>query len=309
MRHQVTILLLFGFFITLHAETYRIISYNVENLFDATHDTLKNDLDFTPTGKYRWTYTRFRHKAHQIARTICQIGQWETPLMVGICEVENENCVRQLIRQLPSYPYAYLHRESPDERGIDVAVLYDSTRFHILHWNILPVPLNGDKTRDILYAKGLTASGDTLHLMMCHLPSMRGGKAQSEWKRQRAKQVIQHHTDSILRSTPQAFILVMGDMNSDTKNDIKGLNNCMVALEKEGIGSYKWQGQWSCLDQMYVSPALIPHTQARIFSADNLLTPDKRYMGKQPRRTFTGYRYDKSGVSDHLPAYLDWQTE
>lgn len=334
---RISLTLIFGlmlFVADLQArEPYRIIAYNVENFFDAQHDDQKNDDDFTPYGAYRWTDFRFSAKAEQIARVITQAGQWDTPLVVGLCEVENASCLTRLMHCMPNHPYRFLHSESPDERGIDVALLYDSLRFQILEWSAMPVDLDDDYTRDILYAKGLIPESDTLHIMMCHLPSMRGGEKASEWKRQRAKQVIQTQTDSILAYNPEALVVVMGDMNSQPKDDIKGLINRMIShrhkhkndynrgrhnpnnadrqnyynSQRNSIqGTHKWQGTWSCLDQFYLSPALDRRAETRIFAEDFLLEDDDKHLGKRPIRTFQGYRYNPNGYSDHLPIILDF---
>ncbi len=297
---------LFALVPLIKAEKIRIMSYNVENFFDCRHDTLKQDLDYTPFGTYRWTPARFNNKAKQIARVICQGGQWDKPCLVGLCEVENDSCLIRLLHNLKRYPYKFLHKESPDVRGIDVALLYDTTRFQLITSNALQVDLGNTYTRDILYAIGRINNGDTLHVMMCHLPSMRGGAAQSEWKRLRAKQVIQRQVNKILRSQPNANIVVMGDMNSSAKNDIKGLKNRMVEIERKDKGTYKYQGKWSCLDQFYLSPCIDSKSQVYIYDADFLLEPDNKHTGSQPLRTFKGYRYNRNGYSDHLPIVLDW---
>jgi len=288
---------------------YRIVSYNVENFFDYQHDTLKNDSDFLAEGKYRWTYKRFSNKAEQIARVICQAGEWDVPLLVGLCEVENDMCMKQLRRSMTNYPYGYIHQESPDERGIDVALMYDSLRFQILDRSAMRVDLGDDYTRDILYVRGCTREKDTLHVMVCHLPSMRGGKQASEWKRQRAKEVIQNKTDSILSQRTDALIVVMGDMNSEAKNDLRGLKNLMVGMETNNTirGTHKWRGEWSYLDQFYVSLAMYARCDARVYSADFLTEDDEKYLGKRPKRTWQGYRYDSEGYSDHLPIILDFK--
>ena len=289
----------------LAAKPVCIISYNVENLFDARHDTLKQDMDFTPDGLYRWTPSRFRHKAKQIAHVINSAGGWSTPLLVGLCEVENDACLRQLMHNLPHHPYRYLHSESPDVRGIDVALLYDTTRFRVLVHEALPVCLDSLYTRDILYVKGVVGREDTLHVMVCHLPSMRGGKAQSEWKRHRARSVVQHRADSLLALQPDARIIVMGDMNSAPENNLRGLKNLMLGLDKRWAGTYKYQGEWSFLDQFYLSPALVRHSFASVYAPDFLLERDRRYTGWQPLRTFRGPRYNPRGYSDHLPVILE----
>jgi len=126
-----------------------IISWwNVENLFDTHHDSLKNDLEYTPTGARYWSYTRYNNKVENIARVICNIGGWQRPVLVGLGEVENDYCLRSLCYKMVQYPYRPIHYESPDERGIDVAALYDTTRFSILVSEPLPVSLPSP-TRDV----------------------------------------------------------------------------------------------------------------------------------------------------------------
>jgi len=292
------------------AAQYRIISYNVENFFDTQHDTLKNDYDFLPAGKYRWTYRRFSGKASQIAKVICHAGQWDIPLLVGLCEVENNACLDRLLRAMPNHPYRYIHYESPDERGIDVALLYDSLRFRPFGSRTVPVPLDNDYTRDILYVAGQLPEGDTLHLMVCHLPSMRGGQQATEWKRQRAKKTLRHLTDSILSCQSDAQIVVMGDMNSSPANDLQGLVNRMIdftATDSTVVGTHKWQGVWTCLDQFYLSPSINQRSTVRIYAADFLLENDQKHLGRRPVRTFQGYRYNPHGYSDHLPVILDFR--
>lgn len=224
--------------------TLRIVSYNVENLFDHRHDTLKQDLEFTPEGDRHWTYRRYQAKVERIAQVLVSVGGWQeslmpgadpsaVPALVGLCEVENDRCLRSLCWQLRRYHYRYIHYESPDARGIDVALLYDSTRVRILRSEPLHIDLQSDATRDILYAEGVVLSSntshpaDTLHLFVCHLPSQFGGAAATAWKRQAAKQVLQSHIDSLLTARPQARIVVMGDMNTEPLNDLTGMTNLM----------------------------------------------------------------------------------
>ena len=283
----------------------RVMSYNVENFFDNRHDSLHNDLEWTTQGARRWSYTRFQHKALNIAQVIANVGEWDTVGIIGLCEVENERCCKTLCYMLRRYHYAYIHYESEDERGIDVALLYDSLQFKPYLSQPLHVDLGEDKTRDILYVAGVCTNGDTLHVMQCHLPSMLGGKIASDWKRKRAKQVIQTCVDSILISQPHARIVVMGDMNSEPQDDIRGLKNRMIALQKRHEGSHRWQGVWSCLDQFYVSEAIDSVARVYIYKQDFLLEEDRKYLDKKPFRTFYGYKYRFNGYSDHLPIVLE----
>lgn len=284
-------------------DSLTIISYNVENLFDYEHDTLKNDSSFMPDGMHHWTYYRYQTKLDRIAQVIVNISGWESAALVGLCEVENARCLRDLCYILKRFHYKYIHYESADERGIDVALLYDSTKVKILNSKSLHVPLKNDLTRDILYIKALLTSSDTLHTMICHLPSKLGGTSTTDWKRKAAKQVIQQHIDSILCLQPHASIVVMGDMNSHPENDLQNMHNMMIDSEKEGKGTHKYQGIWSCLDQFYISASLCGNAQATIFSPEWLLEDDSKHLGYQPKRTFIGFRYH-AGFSDHLPIVL-----
>lgn len=287
----------------LAQDSLTIVSYNVENLFDCEHDTLKNDSSFLPHGLHHWNYHHYQTKLNRIAQVLVNISGWESAALVGLCEVENKRCLRDLCYRLRRFHYQYVHYESDDERGIDVALLYDSTKVKILNSKTLCVPLENDVTRDILYVKALIEGKDTLHAMVCHLPSQLGGSATTSKKRQIAKQVIQNEINTILHVQPKANVVVMGDMNSEAIDDLQGMNNLMIDLEKEGIGTHKYQGMWSCLDQFYVSSALKNTTRASVFSPEWLLEKDTKYLDYQPKRTYVGYRYH-DGYSDHLPVVL-----
>ena len=284
----------------------RIVSYNVENLFDTKHDTLKNDSSFLPDGMYHWSYRRYQTKIDRIAKVIVDIAGWETIPLVGLCEVENARCLRNLCYTLRRFNYSYMHYDSPDERGVDVALLYDSTQIEILRSKAIVVSLNGDATRDILYVSAVYELRDTIHLMVCHLPSQLGGASASDWKRQMAKDLIQSRIDSILLYHPNAKIVVMGDMNTLPQEDLRGMANMMLSIQKSGQGTHKYQGIWTCLDQFYVSHSIFPQSTAMIFSPQWLLEEDTKYLDVQPRRTYVGYRYH-DGYSDHLPIVLTIQ--
>ena len=303
MRWSVLILMCVMQSAVLAQDSLTIVSYNVENLFDCEHDTLKNDSSFLPHGLHHWNYHHYQTKLNRIAQVLVNISGWESAALVGLCEVENKRCLRDLCYRLRRFHYQYVHYESDDERGIDVALLYDSTKVKILNSKTLCVPLENDVTRDILYVKALIEGKDTLHAMVCHLPSQLGGSATTSKKRQIAKQVIQNEINTILHVQPKANVVVMGDMNSEAIDDLLGMNNLMIDLEKEGIGTHKYQGMWSCLDQFYVSSALKNTTRASVFSPEWLLEKDTKYLDYQPKRTYVGYRYH-NGYSDHLPIVL-----
>lgn len=295
--------LIFSLPILAEKSSLRIVSYNVENLFDTKHDTLKNDSSFLPEGMHHWTYRRYQTKIDRIAQVLVNIGGWESVPLVGLCEVENARCLRNLCYKLRRFHYKYVHYDSPDERGVDVALLYDSTRLSILNSRALSLSLDGDATRDILYVSALYEKRDTVHVMMCHLPSQLGGASNTDWKRQRAKSLIQSQIDSIFLFQPSANIVVMGDMNTSAQDDLTGMVNLMIPIQKMGQGTHKYQGIWTCLDQFYVSQSIATKATTTIFSPWWLLEEDTKYLDYKPHRTYIGFRYN-DGYSDHLPIVL-----
>ncbi|MBO4690945.1 MAG: endonuclease [Paludibacteraceae bacterium] len=277
-----------------------IVSYNAENLFHPDCDSINPDTSFTPQGERHWSYTRYYRKVENIARVLTNIGGWNGVDIVGLQEVESAACVKRLCYTLRRGEYDYVHYDSHDSRGIDVALIYRKAKFTPILSNRLPVDLGDQPTRDILYVCGLTEGYDTLHLLVCHLPSQLGGAAETEWKRAEAKRVLQAAVDSILSAQSGARIIVMGDMNSSPMDDIRGLSNRMMAFGN--AGTHKHQGRWTCLDQFYTSPAL-SKASVCIYDASWIQESDEKYLGTKPKRCYIGYRY-QDGFSDHLPIVM-----
>ena len=311
----------------IRAEDLCVVSYNVENLFHPKHDTVcidsttfieKDDYEWTPDGERRWSYTRYYRKVENIARVLTNIGEWDGVDIVGLQEVENALCVKRLCYTLRPGEYDFVHYESPDPRGIDVALIYKKSRVDTLRTkNLTPTLSQGEGvvfTRDILYVCAQVDKKDTLHLFVCHLPSQRGGAAESEWKRTAVKEILQRSIDSVYALHPAAKIIVMGDMNSEPKEDLRGVKNkkptpnpSLKGREQNNtshIGTHKFHGRWSCLDQFYTSPALDSLSRAEIYNAAWIQEPDEKYLDLKPKRTYNGFRYQKDGFSDHLPILL-----
>ena len=299
--------------ISLHevaAEPLRVVSYNVENLFHPKHDTVcidsitfieKDDYEWTPEGERRWSYTRYYRKVEHIAQVLTNIGEWNGVDIVGLQEVENALCVKRLCYTLWPNEYDFVHYESPDPRGIDVALIYKKDRVDTLFTQAIPIP-NID-TRDILYVQALVDKKDTLHLFVCHFPSQRGGAAESEWKRDAAKNTLQKAIDSVYWAFRNPKIVVMGDFNSKPKDDLKGLNNRMKVPSTKG--THKHQGRWTCLDQLYTSPALDSVSSVSIYDAEWIQEPDEKHLGLKPKRTYNGFQYRPNSYSDHLPIVME----
>ncbi|MFA7043282.1 MAG: endonuclease [Bacteroidales bacterium] len=327
-------LLCFLIVFSLHClarEGFRVMFYNVENFFDCRHDSLKNDKDFLPGGTMRWTPTRFWKKAGQISKVISAVGEDKFPEIVGLAEVENENCIQSLIRNSPlkNAAYSYIHDESPDARGIDVCLLYNRYLFTVVsHASIhVAFPNNSKKlTRDILYVCGKTYTNQILHLFVCHFPSRLGGELESEDARRVVAKLIRTKVDSIFFVQKNSNVLIMGDFNDYPTNrslsvDLlatppvpfpkdKHLYNLMLPFcGNPDVGTNKYQAEWGILDQMIVSGNLLKKApEAHIFSADFLLIQDERWLGRKPFRTYHGMSY-QGGFSDHLPVFADLEIQ
>lgn len=291
------------------AEPLRVVSYNVENLFHPKHDTVcidsttfieKDDYEWTPEGERRWSYTRYYRKVEHIAQVLTNIGEWDGVDIVGLQEVENALCAKRLCYTLRPNEYDFVHYESLDPRGIDVALIYKKSRVYTLFTQAIPIP-NID-TRDILYVQALVDKKDTLHLFVCHFPSQRGGAAESEWKRDAAKNTLQKAIDSVYWAFRDPKIVVMGDFNSKPKDNLRGLNNRMKVPRTNG--THKHQGRWTCLDQFYTSPALDSVSSVTIYDAEWIQEPDEKHLGLKPKRTYNGFQYRPDSYSDHLPIQL-----
>ena len=313
---------------------YRVAFYNVENLFNPQDDSLKNDDAFTPKGLYHWTYKKYVRKINNIAKVLLAMGTWEPPDIIGLAEIEDDAVLRKLCYDSPlkGYQYCFVHYESPDRRGVDVALLYRRDRVRILRSEAIPIVFPFDtaaRNRDVLYAVTLFPNGDSLHLFVNHWTSRYGGYAPTIPKRNHYASVVRAYTDSILQVEPNANILITGDFNDYLTDesirevlragDIDNpqhrnytLFDLMYRfLRMQNVGTHKHEDFWGCLDQIIVSPALLDtanplHTigrEAHIFMADFMVEPDEKYDGYKVYRTYSGPRYI-GGYADHLPVYV-----
>ncbi len=340
-RKKIVMLCVFNTFFILQivaqekkTEIARIVFWNVENFFDPSNDSIKNDDDFTPNGINRWTYSRFEKKKNNIYKTLVALGGENMPVMVGLCEIENDWVLQQLCLNTPLRRFSYnlLHYESPDMRGIDVALIYRPEKFHILYSKPIAIDNPNDvtfKTRDILLVSGILFDKDTLFTLIAHFPSKRGG-ASSDKKRNYVASKLRNVVDTIVNRHPLSTVIVMGDFNDtpfdncitkslgvlpDTANwKTNTLINTMCRIPKN-TGTYKYKGDWSCIDQIMVSknvilnpdhPISVVGATAHIFAPDFLLIPDTKFLGKKLFRTYAGMKY-QGGFSDHLPIYIDIQ--
>jgi len=308
----------------------RIGFYNVENLFDTIDIDGKIDEEFTPTSKKKWNTERYNKKLNDLAKIV---GAINYPEILGLCEVENKTVLNDFISKtsLKKYNYGIVHYESPDARGIDVALIYQKNYFHVLDSKKIrmdfPKEVSGEEnytSRDILYVKGIFAGVDTLHLFVNHFPSRRGGLKASEPKRLHVARFLKKEVDFILSKNKNANILMMGDFNDETDNNCitkvleakrtsknattTDLLNCSAKLDDEGKGTYNFRGNWNMLDQIIISGGLFFNKKIKvgelgIFQEEWMMFKSDR-NGWTPNRTYGGPNY-YGGFSDHLPIYLE----
>ena len=319
-------------------QPFRIMFYNVENLFDVRDDSLKDDADFLPGGFMNWNSWKYREKLKNITRVVTSLGEMHSPALVGLCEVEGDSVIFDLTKRSPlrAQQYSYVTTNSPDERGADVALLYQRHQFKLLEKHEYEINFSNNKTRptrNILHAVGRLLNTDTLDVFVCHFPSRRNGKKETERARIDAAKMLKNKTDSLINTRQNANIIVMGDFN-DHPND-KSLSQILKAqkltndiqpselynmfyhrIKERRFGTYKYQGRWEVLDQFIVNGALllkdssskISGYKATVYKSSYLLEEDKTNGGEKPYRTNLGPRYI-GGFSDHLPIYMDLEIQ
>lgn len=336
-----TILLLLFCFITLLLSAqndFRIVFYNVENLFDTENNPDTNDDDFLPTGNLRWTEERYRNKLNAIGTVIDSVGQDVHPALVGLCEVENAKVLSDLCETevLKKYNYKYIVSESEDDRGMNVALLYCPKRMKVLSSREYMPEFEdapSKHTRNILHVTGLLTNTDTLDLFICHFPSRTEGIKRTQPYRIQTAKLLKQKIDSLLSFRSASNMIIMGDFN-DFPDDVslrymlearninaKGFpgslyNMFLHRIGEKDFGTYKYRGKWQIMDQFIVSGNLlngigltrIRGVSAYVYSAPFLFEDDARYGGRKPFRTYLGFKY-LGGASDHLPIYMDIQMQ
>ena len=316
---------------------YPIGFYNLENLFDTCHDAEKNDYDFLPDGSYQWTAMKYKSKLKNMSRVLSEMGTDKVPMgcvAIGVSEVENANCLRDLCNQPPlkARDFQFVHIEGPDKRGVDCALLYNPKLFTVRDTKLVPYVYTqpqdieaGRQTRGFFIVSG-TLADEHVTIIVCHLPSRFSG---SEYREQGAEQV-RVVKDSLLNDDPNCKIMIMGDMNDDPTNRsmavaLRGKANIEEVgpgdmynpwynvLVKEKRGTLKYQGAWNLFDQILLSPALInkvnkkdfsslKYFQHQVFDKPYLFNTEGRYKGDVKRTTAGGVWLD--GYSDHLPVVV-----
>lgn len=327
-------------FVALHAQKqhnlYAVGFYNLENLFDYTHDEGKQDQEFLPTGSYHWDQTKYESKLANLSRVLSEMGTDGIPdigcALIGVAEVENDHCLRDLVAQKPLQErgYHYVHIEGPDPRGVDCALIYNPKLFKIRDVKLIPyvydLPADSNRaTRGFLTVGGKLAK-TRLTVIVCHWPSRGAGS----YYRELAAKQVKAIKDSILLHKPKTKVLIMGDMNDDPTNRsmhevlrAKGemeevgtddmYNPWYNVLVKEKTGTLCYRGQWNLFDQIVLSPNLLPLSDTKrqkglrylrheVFRRDYLFRTDGKWAG-YPKRTTAGGQW-LDGYSDHLPTVV-----
>lgn len=304
--------------------------YNLENLFDTERDTRINDEEFTPTGKNSWTLTKYQKKLANMASVIKVIGTPYTsngPALLGVAEIENRKVLEDLVAQpdLKDKNYGIVHYDSPDRRGIDVALLYQKDQFKVSKSATFAYRLDSDttyKTRDVLLVEG-TLINELVYILVNHWPSRYGGK--SSVLREQSAAMNKKIVDSLYQVNNQAKVIIMGDLNDDptdvscrvvlnakkTQAEVQpgGLFNTMWSHFERGIGSLCYQDKWNLFDQIIISESLLGKDRSslkfwksEIFNRDFITQQEGKYKG-YPHRTFSAGMF-VNGYSDHFPTLI-----
>ncbi len=307
--------------------------WNLENLFDTIDNKGVWDTEFTPSGKRHYGTRIYYEKLTRLAEVISGIGTEITPdgvAVLGVSEVENIGVLKDLVKQerVDKRDYQIIHRNSPDERGIDVALLYQPKYFVPTNVETKSVTLfrhdgSRDYTRDVLHVEGKLL-GEPMHFLINHWPSRSGGEEVSRSKRDSAAAVARRIIDKIYTKNPHAKIIVLGDFNDNPNNESilqflkaspdktgakdTGLFNTTYGYYKSGIGTTAYRDAWSLFDQAIVSyPLLVAdqgwkYVKTKIYNHRFMINPMGKYKG-YPKRSFVGDAW-QGGYSDHFPVYL-----
>lgn len=306
-----------GVMLYLFLVIFTFIEFNCENLFDTHHDEGRQDEEFLPTSDRHWTENRYWQKLGHISQAIVSCGMTDSsavlPDMAVLTEIENDSVMRDLTRRSPlrAIRYDYVMTDSPDQRGIDIALLYSPFSFRLINFHGIRIPPFEERrpTRDILYASGQVISGDTLHVFGIHAPSRSGGEEASRPYRLHVMKQLCAAIDSLYGVCDDPLIIIAGDFNDYSDDEslrmLAGKGMTEVSKDAKGTygakGTYRYHGEWGSLDHIFCSGRLAEKISGcRINDQLFLLEDDKKYGGVKPRRTYLGPRY-LGGFSDHLP--------
>ncbi|TYA70214.1 endonuclease/exonuclease/phosphatase family protein [Seonamhaeicola marinus] len=314
---------------------HTIAFYNLENLFDAINEPNKLD-EYSPIMEIKTDRAKvYKRKIKNMARVISDIGydsSKNTPSIIGVCEIENHVVLEDLVNSpdLIDSDYGIIQYDSPDARGIDVALLYQKRIFTPLHSKTYELKIYDREdnkriyTRDQLLVSGKLENED-IHILVNHWPSRRGGETKSRSKRIAAAQLSKHIIDSLQTKNPYSKVVIMGDLNDNPTNvsvkkilkaktkkgkvGLKGIYNPFTKFYNNGLGTTAYRDTWSLFDQILVTKPFLTKDytslklyKARIFNKNYLITKSGTYKG-YPFRSWSNGGFS-NGYSDHFPVYI-----
>lgn len=315
---------------------HTIAFYNVENLYDTINDPIRND-EASPMMEASEGIRgeMYKSKLANMAKVIADIGSEttnNTPAIIGVAEVENRDVLHDLLNDpaLIDKDYGIVHYDSPDRRGIDVALLYQKRLFRPITTKNHELVIFDNATRERRYTRDqLLVSGqldgDMIHIIVNHWPSRSGGEAKSRPGRIAAAKLNRRIADSLFAIDPYAKIITMGDFNDNPDNEsiktvlgtvaereeveLKGFYNPFENMYKSGLGSNAYRDTWSLFDQVIISKSLTERDyssyrfyNAGIFNKRYLTNKRGRWKG-YPFRSFADGGFT-GGYADHFPAYI-----
>lgn len=314
-----------------NGDTLFVAFWNVENLFDTIDDLNKDDSEFLPSSKKEWDEEKLEKKMFNLSRVIISMNNGEGPDLMGFAECENEAVFTEMVnKHLSNFSYNIAYRESPDNRGIDVAFIYNKNKFDLVSviGDTVTLPSNYP-TRLILSITLKTKTGEDLYIFVNHWPSRRGGETESEKNRIAAAEVLRTKVDELFKTNPDSKIIIMGDFNDEPNNvsitdhlkanyydcnamiagnipPMNELYNLAAKSKQMGLGSFKFQTYWNLIDQIIISGALLGGQNFdyicdsfEIYKPYFMVTRSGKYEGA-PLPTYGGDRYI-GGYSDHFP--------
>jgi hypothetical protein len=306
------------------AKVHTIAFYNLENLFDTDDDPHSNDNEFLPDSEKKWTPDRYKQKLANLSEVIQQLGDADGPEVLGVCEVENRKVLQDLLLSpgLSTKGYEIIHFDSPDPRGIDVALIYKAAIFKPSETKLFPVNTGDEEnekgSRDILMVGGLWKSKSKVYFFVNHWPSRVGGEEKTAPKRMVASNQLKDAVQSIRTQQPEASFFLMGDFNDDPiDSSLLNLNQAIPAKWQnpsvavwmpDSIGSLEYRGKWNMFDQiLYYRPQKAASSRMKVLKFQvfrPLFLQDKQEKSAgRPYRTYAGRRY-QGGYSDHFPVFL-----
>lgn len=317
MRRMILLITAFHLCITVSSQerdSLLTMFWNLENFFDYTDQkTVESDAEFSSFGSRHWTKKKFYRKCDNIAKTILWMEDscGRIPDVIGFAEIENRGVLYKLLTHtlLRKYDYEVVHRDSPDRRGIDVALIYRRSSFRLISASWRTTEYEGERlnTRDILHVCLEDQKGYRIDFIVNHHPSKYGGSKESDGRRVAAMQALKHVCDS-LAGLSDCPIVAMGDFNDNPAGPafdiIEGtLVNKGTCLHDKGEGSIRYEGKWDLIDNYLVSPSIQECTAMEVCRVPFLMTWERKHPGEKPLRTYSGPRYI-GGVSDHCPVIL-----